>query len=155
VRSQQKAVARSEEFLMPFDVLIHDFHIFPAGCTDQVVMMGRFVQSFVTGRLVSEVVFLGQAGAAQQFQGPVDRGLTYAVLRTAHHIVEFLGTQMLAGSEENLGYAPALRRVFQTVFRNIAGESEKGITHGSPARLAQDFFLQYSVKSRLGKIRVA
>jgi hypothetical protein len=61
---------------------------------------------------------------------------------------------MFAGSEENLGYPPALRGVFQTVFRNIAGKAEKGITHGSPVRLEQEFFLQYSAKSGLGKARL-
>jgi hypothetical protein len=88
--------------LQLFNARVFEFDDFPAGDTDQVVMMLIQVTGFVTGLSVTEIPLFGYAAFGKQLQGTVNSGITDSRVLFANPQVKLLGREMRTGTQEIL-----------------------------------------------------
>ena len=70
-----KTAAFGNRVLEGFDGFVLKFYDLPAPETDEVIMMPRTGDGFISGFSISEFSFLGQTQLGEEFEGPVNGGV--------------------------------------------------------------------------------
>lgn len=84
-----------------------------------MVMVLMLIVMFVMRPAVTEPHFPGEPGIRQEFQCPIDGGLSDGWIFIVHQSIEIVSRDMLFGTQKDIEYQIALGRAFQALFLNV------------------------------------
>jgi hypothetical protein len=108
-----KPVTIGNTALEGFNRFIFEFHNLPTPETDQVIVMSSASDRFISRLTVSKFSFLRQPQAGEEFQGPVNRGISDFGVGLDNLGVNLGKVPVAVGTEEEVKNLLALLRGFE------------------------------------------
>src|SRR6266540_2866546 len=106
----------------PLEPVVRELHHLPARRADAVLMRLAGRERLVPLEALAEIVLLGEAGADQEIERPVDRRGPDRDASPHHRSAHLVGRQVLGCEEHGLRHGQALVRRRQVVVGEIAAE---------------------------------